>query len=267
MPHLYEMVSKDSIDALRPLLKDALEAIGLEGLEADRKESNLYVFNQRNWNRPVSGGYEVGPLWVAAMHAQIMKHAHFDPSAPDPFTHRVTKLSIRGLLNKEMVPGWFKPGTDSKLMDQSHRFGSELMRLLYFNGLVKNVPKTNDYWVLGHLPREIKYSTSRDTGRHKQSKQMPRRDAERVEKRIQEEANKPVYTHYTIPALPTEPTPKAILDWAKRTKDTFDKLNARYERLVEEYVAALDRIDKLEKLDNTREWSETLHGLSDILQS
>lgn len=266
MPRLYEIVSKESVESLRPFLTEALEAIGLDGLEAERKEDNLYTFTSKNWNLQV-GPYEAGPLWASVVHSQILKHARFDPAAPDPFTHRASKISIRKLIAGEILPQLLG-GTSETRRNQSTRFASELMRILWSNGLIKSIPGSNDLWVRGTSEDPV-YSTERKTGANKAAKlyRMPRRDAERVEKRIHEEADKPVAVHYTVPELPTEATPQAILNWARQFKKTFDKLNARYEQLTKEYVAVRDKIDKLEKLENTKEWQETLQGLADVIKT
>lgn len=258
MPKLYEIISAQSIDAVRPYLQRALDTIGMDGLERNRTDRNIYLFNQSGYYRITEDGHEAGPLLVATIHNFLLGVSVPDPEAPKPFTHQST-MPISRVVSR--VFPTLPP-------DHNSRLAGEVSRILRAHNLVQPVTQSTRVWVRAvGADYNMGYKTVNQAAKATKAF-LTRKDEAHMVKREAEELAKqqPVISRFTIPSVPTEPSPEAILDWARRTKEAFDRLNTRYNALLDEHAEVVEKLKKLEGLEEVQQWKEVGQGLAEIMK-
>lgn len=256
MPKIYEIINAQSIDAVRPYLQRALDTIGMEGLEKNRSNQNIYLFNEEGYYRTTDDGFEAGPLLVSTVHNLLMAQSLPDSRAPHPFTHR-SQSSLSGVI-RQAIPG----------LPQTHlnRISGEVSRILRGHSLILPIRGSIQIWVRGVSgDYNMGYRTQSQASRATKAF-LTRKDEAQMLKREAEMTSPKVVVRYGIPAVPRDPTPENILEWARLTKGAFDKLNERFSALQAENEALQEKLEKLGSLEEVQQWKEVGQGLASIIE-
>lgn len=237
MVKLYEKLSIDQIAQLVPEVQDLLVNIGSYRENQGSAKSSRFVI-PNDWEPSASE-----PL-IRAIHGMMMNRGTPARGLPPPFTHRFFGYTTE--LVMELA---------ENLMDnqQAQQLGAQILSTLRYNNLVRKAKSgvTKELWVapwpIGLQIEVIRYLRDHLTPKERVI----------VNRRIAEEADQPVETHFDLTAIPLPgPDPESILDYVHKLRQCFDKLNTEYE---------LTR-HKLAELERQAKWDDVPKKLGEIVR-
>lgn len=196
-----------------PLLEDVITKESVHALHKAFDEGVLTIFAKSEANSPsFSKGqlHDVGVPIMRWVHHQLMAKSVNNKTGMLPDYPRISTTSVKRILETE---GAFNA-----------RFSGDIGRMLQYAGVARCVGRT---WYL----RDWSYANVRWIG----SREWAKEKADpKVEKRIEEEADKPVVVKLDLRLIkrPTEFTPEAIGEWIDRFVPAALNLQERYDVLV-----------------------------------
>lgn len=240
MVKLYEKLTIDQVAELVPEVRNALLELGSHGEDRGVTGGSQYMM-PRQWGRTQEVSYPI----LRYVHSTMMRQAQ-PGSLPHPYTHtwfgHIAPV-IRQLSDELLTE------------DQIGKLSTQVLGILEGNQLAKRMGKgaTAAFmvapWPPGFEPRIYSYHELRSKQSHK--------DVVVMEKRIKEENDKPVETHFDLSAIPLPgPDPESILNYVAKLKQCFDRLNAKYELAQEE----------LAQLKERAEWGDIPKRIGEILR-
>lgn len=238
MTTLEESLTSESVTALY----DAFKA-GLLKVESP-ENGNLHL------NRPRFA--EVGPSLLRYVHQRMLSTAKLDPHPPDHLFPYRASITLTDIVRSEFPE-------DTPREKYSGLVG-EIGRLLKANRMAHIVPGPGGIWVGHHIPsdEDMKYMPSTGKRDHK------------VEKRIEEEADKPVSKRTDLRAikLPSG-DPESVMEFVERfvpaALKVQDENKALKDEVLELKALLAETIEAAEKLEENGKWSGTADRIKDLM--
>lgn len=236
MVKLYEKLSMDQIAQLVPKVQELLVDVGsYRESDGSAKSSRFVIPN--DWDDSVSE-----PL-MRAVHSIMLARGN-PAKLPKPFTHVFRGFTTEIVM--ELAEGLMT-------RPQAQQLGGQVLSTLRYNNLVRKVTpgSSRELWVapwpVGKQLKVIRYL--KDT--------LPLKERIIIDRRIAEEADKPVDTHFDLSTIPLPgPDPESILNYVAKLKQSFDKLNNQFEQTKAE----------LAELKQKAQWSDIPEKLGEIVK-
>lgn len=246
---LWELANREGVNGLLPYVEEAVLRF---------QESDSLTLGART---PT----EVGEPMARYVHAKLMALARplrpTDPTPPDPlFTHIVWPpesgyqkpygdLNMKALVHT-MAPDMFSD-------QEAQTLGTSIGRLLRYHKLaMTGVGTGKACYFIRNWPPNLEWS---HTLPHE-----PKPD-HRTEKRITEEADKPVKVYRSakvvVGEIPEKITPEWAVETVKRMAKAFDDLAERHIKLEEKYVELEARYEEMV----TDPWNEAATSIKAVL--
>lgn len=201
--HLSEQGQRDAVKLVQEKLLDI----------AQYREATEMSPTSHGFPAKMPRVHDAGEVICRYIHARLMERAIPTAGLPRPYTHVVHGVSIAVLI-REISEGIYDTRSSAILA-----------------GNVLNIMRANK---VGTLPVGARGARRPDywlapwgdsTYVHKPYYSMPRRDAARMEKRIEQEKDKPVKVVVDIHAIPfpDDPTPKQLVEYVRKLVKAFER--------------------------------------------